>query len=338
VRILVVDDSELHRVTLEAILRKEGHQDLLLAETAAEALGLLHEDPEVDLILLDIMMPVISGIEACRMIGKFPQLADIPIIMITAKDDLASLTEAFEAGAMDYLVKPVNRIELGARIRSALSLKDERDRRKAREQDLLELTQKLAAANQMLRRLSVVDSLTGIANRRYFEEVLDQEWRRGRREQQPLSLVMIDIDHFKPYNDHLGHQQGDECLKQVAAALDKTARRPGDLLARYGGEEFVGILPNTGHSGALELAEAMRGNVEGLGLPHPESVDDQAVTVSLGVATKIPNGAGGAEELVAAADQALYQAKAAGRNKVAGRALASRPLTDPAEARAPSPV
>jgi diguanylate cyclase (GGDEF)-like protein len=282
------------------------------------------------------MMPEISGIEACRMIRNFPQLADIPIIMITAKDDLASLTEAFEAGAMDYLVKPVNRIELAARIRSALSLKDERDRRKAREQDLLELTQKLAAANQMLRRLSVVDSLTGIANRRYFDEVLLQEWRRGRREQQPLSLIMIDIDRFKSYNDHLGHLQGDECLKKVAAALDRTARRPGDLLARYGGEEFVGILPNTGHSGAMELAEAMRSKVEELGLPHPESLDDQAVTVSLGVATKIPNGLVGADELVAAADQALYQAKADGRNRVSGRALASRPMADPAEARAQS--
>lgn len=317
-KIMVVDDSELQRLTMEATLKKSGYEDVILADSASDALAILSARSDIDLILLDVVMPDINGIEACGLIKNYPHLKDIPIIIVTAKDDRESLDEAFRAGATDYLVKPPDEIEMRARIRSALSLKIEMDRRKAKEKDLLELTQKLASANQMLRRLSVIDPLTGIANRRYFDEVLDQEWKRARRERQDLSLIMIDIDNFKSYNDHLGHQAGDDCLKKVAHALSSCLHRPGDLVARYGGEEFGVVLPNTNFEGAGEIAENMRRSVEGLGLEHPGCGPGGVVTVSLGFSTVVPSVEIEPQDLVEAADQALYRAKESGRNTTLG--------------------
>ena len=320
-KIMVVDDSELQRLTMEATLKKGGYEDVILADSASDALAILSARTDIDLILLDVVMPDINGIEACGLIKNYPHLKDIPIIIVTAKDDRESLEEAFSAGATDYLVKPPDEIEMRARIRSALSLKAEMDRRKAKERDLLELTQKLASANQMLRRLSVIDPLTAIANRRYFDEVLDQEWKRARREKQDLSLIMIDIDFFKSYNDHLGHQAGDECLKKVAQALSSCLHRPGDLVARYGGEEFGVILPNTNFEGAREIAENMRRRVEELALEHPGPEEGGVVTVSLGFSTVVPAVEIDPQDLVEGADKALYRAKESGRNRTEGAPL-----------------
>ncbi len=187
--------------------------------------------------------------------------------------------------------------------------------RRARERELSLTSQKLAEANERLKSISLVDGLTGIANRRRFDEVLDREWRRARRENRSLAVILIDIDFFKYYNDTFGHLAGDECLTRVAGALSGQTRRPADLVARYGGEEFAVILPDTGIDGAMEVAEAMRRAVAGLGLAHPNSLTDEVVTISLGLAAAKPLPGQGSERLVRAADEALYLAKRSGRNR-----------------------
>ncbi|MCI0528688.1 MAG: diguanylate cyclase, partial [Nitrospira sp.] len=176
--------------------------------------------------------------------------------------------------------------------------------------------QQLREANQTLLRLSAQDGLTGIANRRRFEEFLDLEWKRALREATTLSLIMLDIDFFKTYNDTYGHQAGDKCLKQVASVLNSTLHRPGDLVARYGGEEFVVVLPKTDAKGAVSVAETMRTRVEALGIAHTHSKASPHVTISLGVATTIPKHDVSPLDLIATADEALYQSKQEGRNRV----------------------
>ena len=181
---------------------------------------------------------------------------------------------------------------------------------------LLELrTQQLEQANQDLHRLSHLDSLTGVANRRRFEEALDMEWRRASRAGTPLSLIMIDTDFFKPFNDAYGHQRGDDCLTLVANTLRNALNRPGDLVARYGGDEFMILIPGTDAEGAAEVAEAMRARVEGMEITHKGSPDDKVVTISLGVVTGYPTRGFSTGELIAAADEALYHAKNEGRNR-----------------------
>ena len=328
-RILVVDDSVDSRLLVRAILAGEGYRDVQLVATAAEAFRLLGLDPPdasaapVDLILLDLLMPGMDGIEACRRINSVERLREVPLILVTGSSEVDSLPAAFAAGAMDYLTKPVNAIELAARVRSALKLKDEMDRRKAREADLLETTRKLEAANEKLLHLSQVDGLTGLANRRRFDEFIDQEWRRMAREKLPLSVIMLDIDHFKRYNDRYGHVSGDDCLRRVAAALQDSLRRPQDLVARYGGEEFAVVLPGTAAAGALHVAEEILTRVAGLALPHDASPTAAVVSVSVGVATREPAPPSSPGMAIAAADGALYSAKNAGRNRVGVAAPAS---------------
>jgi two-component system chemotaxis family response regulator WspR len=323
-RILVVDSSKVAAAALASIFTKQGLTNIATAASAAEALALLGADrpvapenwAEFDLILFDIMMPDMDGIQACGIIKGVERLRDVPVIMTTGRTDFEALRRAFAAGAMDYLTKPINEVELMARVTSALALKAEIDERKAREKQLLELTERLSAANRELRRLSSLDGLTGLANRRLFDAALEREWRRALRQQTQLAIVMMDIDHFKLYNDHYGHLAGDDCLKQVAGALQTCLRRPGDLLARYGGEEFVALLADTDQAGAMLLANYARQAVENLGLPHAKSPVAKVVTVSLGVAATAPQKGLPAAGLVEAADQALYRAKKRGRNQV----------------------
>ena len=322
--ILVVDDSRLARTAMEELLRAESHGKVLLAESSEEALDILRldlgeNDPEavaVDLILLDIILPDMDGIELCRLIKGTARLRDIPIIMVTARDDIESLRDAFVAGAMDYVTKPINEVEVQARVGAAITLKGEIDRRKARERELLDITAKLAAANHQLRKLSSLDGLTGVPNRRFFDETLEREWRRALRTESPLSLIMIDIDEFKKFNDHLGHLAGDDCLRRVARLLEASLQRASDLMARFGGEEFVALLPNSDHSGALALAEDIRQKIQDLAIEHPASTVEPVVTVSLGVASCSPQRGQDPASLVLSADRALYQAKQNGRNQV----------------------
>lgn len=317
--ILIVDDSADARLLLKSFLKKDGYRDITLAESANEALKYLDTDEaeRIDLILMDIVMPGMNGVEACRQISGNPRFQDIPVVMVTAKAEGIDLKSAFDAGAVDYVTKPIKKIELLTRIRSILKLKHETDKRKARERELLEITQKLDRANQRLEYLSYMDELTDIANRRYFEEHLAQEWKRTGRYSRHLSLIMIDIDFFKSYNDTYGHKEGDICLRHVATALKHALKRPGDFVARYGGEEFVAVLPDTDITGAAVVAESMRSDVQSLGIEHDGNPGVGNVTISLGVASTVPeNDQITSETLVIEADKAMYRVKQSGRNRV----------------------
>jgi two-component system, chemotaxis family, response regulator WspR len=322
-KIMVVDDSRLARSSLEELLRREGFQDIAQFDSSRAALsylGLDQAEPpranHLDLILLDIVMEGLDGIGLCQRLKADAYLRDTPVIMLTARDDTESLRQAFQAGAMDYVTKPYREEELALRVRSALTLKAEIDRRKAREVDLREANQRLSTLSRKLRLLSNLDGLTGIANRRFFDQAYEREWRRALRQGHPLAVLMIDIDYFKPYNDYFGHAQGDECLKRVARCLLEALRRPGDLLARYGGEEFVVVLPDTDHNGVLVVGEALRRGVEQLGLPHPHSCTSPVVTVSVGGAAVAPREGQSQDDLLAEADRALFCAKGMSRNHV----------------------
>jgi len=323
--ILIVDDSLDSRLLIQRFLEDAGHRQFLVADSAPEALRLLGADGSppaatVELILMDLQLPGMHGIEACRRIAGDPRFRDIPIIVVTGSADDASLAEAFQAGAVDYLTKPINPVELAARVRSVLRLKAEMDQRKQREAELIETTYRLAAAKSELQRLSAMDGLTGITNRRRFDELLAGEWKRAARDSTSLSVILVDIDHFKNFNDRYGHLAGDDCLQRVAIALRDTVSRPGDCVARYGGEEFVAMLASTDAAGARAVAEHMRAAVESLAIDHAASTTATRVTISLGISTMVPTETGSSEALVAAADGALYESKHAGRNRVSFRA------------------
>lgn len=311
---MIVDDSKASHLLIKALLKKGGYADYLSAFSANEAFQYLgmegSGDPQnVDLILMDIVMPGMSGIEACTRIKAQDRLKDIPIIMVTGSVDSHNLKLAFESGAVDYIRKPINKAELLARVESVLRLKQEMDRR-------MEVTRQLEEANKKLKLLSSLDGLTGIANRRHFDEIIEKEWRRAMRGQTPISFIMVDIDHFKKFNDGYGHQAGDDCLKKVAIALANEMKRPGDFLARYGGEEFACILVDTGSKAARIIAEKVRSKIEGMKVPHDFSDAMDVVTISMGLSTVVPKPGMTFEKLIEAADKALYNAKHEGRNRV----------------------
>ncbi|NOQ36012.1 MAG: diguanylate cyclase [Methylococcaceae bacterium] len=290
--VLVVDDDPLNVKLLINIL--ESDYEILFALDGYKAIELAGlEQP--DLILLDVMMPDQSGYETCEQLKAKHSTSDIPIIFISSLSDHDDETKGLSCGAIDYITKPVKAAIVKARVSNHLELKHARD---------------------ILKQQASVDQLTNIANRRRFDEFLLQSWRTMQREAKPLSVIMIDIDYFKPFNDFYGHGAGDEGLKKVAKAMQQIIARPSDLLARYGGEEFVCILPDTDEEGGLYIAEELRQAVQNLEIPHQHSKANSVVTISQGLATTIPTSDKLLSNFMNSSDYALYQAKELGRNRV----------------------
>ena len=316
--LLIVDDEPDMRQALRALLETYGYTGIQTVGSVREALNLLTaaSPAPFNLILTDVAMPGSSGIELCQQIKSIPHLADIPILVMTGRPTAEVLDRAFAAGAYDFVTKGVDPHELLARVRAALNLKRELDRRRDRERQLVEVTRELERVNGQLRRLAVQDELTGVPNRRYFNWLLGREWGRAARDSRPLALILADVDHFKAFNDRYGHPSGDSCLAQVAGALTRQVHRSADAVCRYGGEEFAVVLPNTDAAGAATVAEGMRTAVAELGLEHAGS-PHLRVTISLGAAAGVPTPGSSSDALVRMADEALYRAKAAGRNRVA---------------------
>lgn len=303
--VLIVDDDP---VAVSVITRVLGEQaTVCVASDGWEAVDMARtENP--DLILLDAELPGLGGFDVCRQIKAMPEFEHVPIVIITSHRDEKFELEGFDAGASDFVTKPVNHQLLRVRIRSHLRAKWMADE---------------------LRISARTDQLTRIANRRRFDEVLAKEWSRAHRSSESLSVILLDVDYFKRFNDCYGHPAGDDCLRRVAGALRDACLRPADLVARYGGEEFGVILPETSSAGAACVAQRLLEAVERLDIPHAASLVGSRVSVSAGVAPYCPRprypescrvvsgdvNAALVDKLLADADAALYAAKAAGRGR-----------------------
>jgi diguanylate cyclase (GGDEF)-like protein len=306
VSILLVDDDPGAIQLMGRILADVG--TLRFATNGGDALRLAL-DSAPDLILLDAEMPGMSGFELLKTLKVESSLADVPVIFITGHNEAGFEVSALDMGAADFIAKPLKSSRVLARVRTQLRVKHMADE---------------------LRRTATTDGLTGVANRRQFDVSLECEWRRTQRSGEPLSLLMIDVDHFKLYNDLYGHPQGDTCLCEVTRALRSACKRPADLVARYGGEEFVILLPQTPRQGAKHMAQHVHDAVKGLRLFHENSQTTHYVTVSIGIGCfddasacwASPVHGLGAADLVGAADKALYSAKQAGRARSTLRDIA----------------
>ncbi len=291
--ILIVDDAPANIQALANLLKEEYR--ILVALHGEKALQIARGECPPDLILLDIQMPSMNGHEVCRRLKSEGSTNRIPVIFVTAKSGAEEEELGFSLGAVDYISKPFHPAVVRARVRNQMNLKIRTD---------------------LLEELSQIDGLTGIFNRRYFDEHFEEERKQALRRGEPLSVIMTDIDNFKAYNDNYGHGAGDECLRQVARALKGSLSRFGDFAARYGGEEFVALLPGTNGEGSMAVAERLRRGVELLAIPHGYSPTAGVVTISLGVASceerALPEDVA---TLLARADQALYVSKESGRNR-----------------------
>lgn len=322
--ILVVDDRVENLYTMKQLLESE-ELDINVV-TADSGLEALEQTLNMDfaLILLDVQMPEMNGYETAELLRGSKKTKLIPIIFVTANSrEENNIFQGYESGAVDYLFKPLNSTVLLSKVRvfielglQKITLEEKTEELDQKVKELETLKNELEKKNITLEQLTMEDGLTALGNRRCFDMTLVAEWQRGLRFKQPLSLVMIDIDHFKPYNDTYGHQEGDICLKRVASALRSTLKRQCDVVARYGGEEFIAVLPDTASEGAHQVGERMRQAVDLLDITHSSSQTLDHVTVSLGVATVIPVAGSLPEFLVKAVDKALYEAKGTGRNKV----------------------
>ncbi|MDC8760931.1 diguanylate cyclase [Janthinobacterium fluminis] len=319
VRVLLVDDQLIIVEAIRRMLRDQQDIEFHFVTEAALALPTaLQLQPTV--ILQDLVMPAADGHDLIRGYRAEPGLASVPVIVLSSKEDAQMKALSFGLGANDYLVKLPDKVELLARIRHHSGAHISRLQRDQAFRFLRESQKNLADANIELQKLAALDGLTGIANRRRFDETMQIEWQRGQRHRQPLSLLMCDVDSFKLYNDTYGHPAGDSCLKKVAAVLTEHLKRPADLAARYGGEEFALILPDTELDGALSIAQACRRQLETLRLDNPQTRPFGVVTMSIGVARAVPSPASSMEKLIERADKALYAAKQGGRNRVCSAA------------------
>lgn len=290
--LLIVDDQSSDLQLLNAMFKDE--YEVCLATSGQEALAFC-QDRLPDLILLDVVMPDMGGYAVCQRLKSDALTQNIPVIFVTARGDPAEEALGLDVGGVDFISKPFHVRAVQARVRGHLTLKYQSD---------------------MLRSLALIDGLTGVGNRRHFDATLQNEWRRCGRAGQPLSLIMVDVDFFKRYNDQYGHPAGDVCLQSIASVLKAGFTRSHDMVARYGGEEFVCILPDTPLDGAEKKADALEKAVRALGIAHEKSDVCGVVTISLGVAVSHPAKGENPADLVAGADAQLYLAKQAGRGQV----------------------
>lgn len=302
-RLLMVDDEP---VNIQALYQAFAADHQVFVATEGEQGLVLCASKHPDLVLLDLEMPGMDGYEVCRRLKAQAGTRDIPVIVVTAHNDELAEARALDAGAVDFITKPINPRLVRARVRTHLTLKRQSD---------------------LLRQWVYTDELTGVRNRRYFDERLAEEWGRARREGSDLGVLVLDVDFFKRFNDLYGHQAGDECLRRVAATLRAGLRRNGDLLARYGGEEFACLLPHTSLEGALQVARTLCSRVHDLRIAHADSSIASVVTTSVGACSASGHHRVPAGDLVRAADAQVYLAKSVGRNQACGAALA--PATDP---------
>jgi len=293
-KILIVDDEPSNLDILMALLKDD--YKVVAALNGEKALEVAAANSPPDLILLDILMPGMDGYEVCRQLKENEITKNLPVIFVTAVSEVMDETRGFRLGAVDYITKPFHPPVVKARVKAHMELKIKSD---------------------MLEQLASIDGLTNLYNRRRLDELLNGEWNRCQRSKAPLSLIMIDIDYFKLFNDTYGHAMGDQCLRDVAWTLKDCLRRPGDIIARYGGEEFAVLLPNTDMDGAESMADKLRNEVESLKIPHSSSDVSENVTISLGVATAFTDfRLDSSADLLKTADSALYQSKKNGRNQV----------------------
>ncbi|MCE2570344.1 GGDEF domain-containing response regulator [Motilimonas eburnea] len=304
-KILLVDDSKIEQMVISSYLDPQKHQ-VIIASSGEEGVEAFHAE-RPDLILLDVMMPGIDGYEVAKRIRQSDE-PWVPIIFLSGKTSSEDLAQGINAGGDDYLTKPVDPLVLSAKLQAM-------DRIAKMRAQLIATTTQLEQANQELKQLTLSDGLTGIANRRYLDQSLPAELNRAFREQLPISILLIDVDHFKKFNDHHGHLEGDDCLKKIAQQLKSACRRGSDFACRYGGEEFCVLLPNTDVSGAIAVADNILNSMNTVKIPHHGIQPSGHVTVSIGINADPSREPINVNDFLAHADEALYQAKHAGRNR-----------------------
>lgn len=307
IRVLVVDDQNSVRQLIAYELKRSGATEVYQANDADSALEMFQKH-RPDLVLLDIRLPGKDGYWVARRLRESENGDWTPIIFLSGLDSDLDVWQGIESGGDDYLVKPVKPIVLMAKLRAMQRLLDMRRR-------LVSMSAELRQANQRLNHMVEIDPLTCLVNRRGLERILHSEIDAARREQQPMTLMLCDLDFFKTYNDSLGHLKGDDCLREVGRLLQDVCVRPRDVAFRYGGEEFALLLPNTPRSGAMTFARALGNVLRKRAIPHPASSVSAYLTISGGITTCIPDSNTDQESLIMRADQALYTAKAQGRDR-----------------------
>jgi two-component system, chemotaxis family, response regulator WspR len=314
IRIMLVDDQPIIAEGIRRMLASESDMELTYIEDPSVAIeNAVNLDATI--ILQDLVMPDADGMTLLRFYKANNETRDIPVIVLSSKEEATTKSEAFSYGASDYLVKLPDEIELIARIRSHAKnyiLQKERD---SAFYALSQMKKQLEASNKQLHELSMKDGLTGISNRRHFDEKLEENIQIAKTNQTPITLILMDIDYFKFFNDNYGHQLGDECLKDVAKLLAKACFNPQDMAARYGGEEFVALLPGTTETNAQQVAKRFANLLENAQIEHNYSDAANCISVSMGIATFDKGSDYSAKKLIEDADRALYKAKENGRNR-----------------------